>query len=67
MRSRQGHACRSNRRSHGPSDGGRDLTAGDGRDLTAFGGRTPTLHAKIDSAAAADRTVARGAGAGRIP
>lgn len=63
MRSRQGHACRSNRRGnrrgHGRSDGGRDLPA--------FGCRTPTLHAKIDSAAAADRTVARGAGAGRIP
>ncbi|AVV43335.1 hypothetical protein C6376_19760 [Streptomyces sp. P3] len=37
------------------------------RDLTSDGGRTPTLHAKIDSAAAADRTTARGAGAGRIP
>ncbi|CCK30994.1 putative secreted protein [Streptomyces davaonensis JCM 4913] len=30
-------------------------------------GWTPTLHTKIDSAAAADRAVARGAGAGRIP
>ncbi|MDQ0682987.1 hypothetical protein QF032_002031 [Streptomyces achromogenes] len=40
---------------------------GGGRDRTADRGRTPTLHAVIDSAAAADRTVARGAGAGRIP
>ncbi|MFD5012613.1 hypothetical protein [Streptomyces chartreusis] len=30
-------------------------------------GRTPTLHTKIDSAGAADRAVARGAGAGRLP
>ncbi|KUO07065.1 hypothetical protein [Streptomyces sp. DSM 15324] len=30
-------------------------------------GRPPTLHGKIDSAAVADREVARGAGAGRIP
>lgn len=37
------------------------------RDLTACVGRTPTLHGKIDSAAVADREVARGAGAGRIP
>ncbi|MET7652881.1 MULTISPECIES: hypothetical protein [unclassified Streptomyces] len=37
------------------------------RDLTADVGWTPTLHGKIDSAAVADREVARGAGAGRIP
>lgn len=37
------------------------------RDLTADPGRPPTLHGKIDSAAVADREVARGAGAGRIP
>ncbi|WP_340381459.1 hypothetical protein U5640_34375 [Streptomyces sp. SS7] len=37
------------------------------RDLTADAGPTPTLHGKIDSAAVADREVARGAGAGRIP
>lgn len=37
------------------------------RDLTADVGWTPTLHTKIDSAEAADRAVARGAGAGRIP
>lgn len=33
----------------------------------AEAGRTPTLHTKIDSAAAADRQVAPGAGAGRLP
>ncbi|WP_217235750.1 polysaccharide lyase family 1 protein [Streptomyces sp. AC555_RSS877] len=37
------------------------------RDLTADVGWTPTLHTKIDSAEAADREVARGAGAGRTP
>jgi len=37
------------------------------RDLTVEVGRPPTLHAKIDSADAAHRQVARGAGAGRIP
>ncbi|MFF0162376.1 hypothetical protein ACFYRY_33260 [Streptomyces sp. NPDC005263] len=37
------------------------------RDLTPDAGRTPTLHTKIDSAGAADREVARGAGAGRTP
>ncbi|MEU3779430.1 pectate lyase [Streptomyces sp900129855] len=41
--------------------------SGSERDLTADVGWTPTLHQKIDSAAAADREVARGAGAGRIP
>jgi hypothetical protein len=40
---------------------------GSARDLTADAGRPPTLHTKIDSAEAADRQVARGAGAGRIP
>lgn len=46
---------------HGAHDGGGE------RHLTADVGRTPTLHAKIDSAAGADRTVAPGAGAGRNP
>jgi pectate lyase len=41
--------------------------SGGERDLTADAGRTPTLHTKIDSAETADRQVARGAGAGRIP
>ncbi|MDH6449049.1 hypothetical protein M2156_006591 [Streptomyces sp. SAI-149] len=41
--------------------------SGSGRDLTADVGRPPTLHTKIDSAETADRQVARGAGAGRIP
>jgi pectate lyase len=41
--------------------------SGSERDLTADVGWTPTLHTKIDSAEAADRAVARGAGAGRIP
>lgn len=41
--------------------------SGSERDLTADVGRPPTLHTKIDSAEAADRAVARGAGAGRIP
>jgi pectate lyase len=41
--------------------------SGSERDLTADVGWTPTLHTKIDSAAVADREVARGAGAGRIP
>ncbi|GAA3793000.1 pectate lyase [Streptomyces coacervatus] len=41
--------------------------SGSERDLTADVGWTPTLHTKIDSAEAADREVARGAGAGRIP
>jgi pectate lyase len=41
--------------------------SGSERDLTADVGWTPTLHTKIDSAVAADRAVARGAGAGRIP
>ena len=41
--------------------------SGSERDLTADVGWTPTLHAQIDSAAVADREVARGAGAGRIP
>ncbi|MFF4059530.1 hypothetical protein ACFYZ8_28320 [Streptomyces sp. NPDC001668] len=35
--------------------------------LTADVAWTPTLHTKIDSAAVADRQVARGAGAGRMP
>ncbi|WP_166682776.1 hypothetical protein [Streptomyces aquilus] len=42
-------------------------TLGGERDLTAEVGRTPTLHTKIDSADAAHRQVARGAGAGRLP
>ncbi|MEU1012672.1 hypothetical protein [Streptomyces sp. NPDC005890] len=37
------------------------------RDLTAGVGWTPTPHGKTDSAAVADRGVARGAGAGRLP
>ncbi|MGW2519529.1 pectate lyase family protein [Streptomyces sp. NPDC001617] len=41
--------------------------SGSERDLTADVGWTPTLHGKIDSAGAADREVAHGAGAGRIP
>ncbi|MFI6036782.1 polysaccharide lyase family 1 protein [Streptomyces sp. NPDC051315] len=41
--------------------------SGSERDLTADAGWTPTLHTKIDSAGTADREVARGAGAGRIP
>ena len=41
--------------------------SGSERDLTADVGWTPTLRTKIDSAEAADREVARGAGAGRIP
>ncbi|MFJ9149245.1 polysaccharide lyase family 1 protein [Streptomyces sp. NPDC102270] len=41
--------------------------SGSERDLTADVGWTPTLHTKIDSAEAADRQVAHGAGAGRIP
>lgn len=40
---------------------------GSERDLTADVGWTPTLHTKIDSAETADREVAHGAGAGRIP
>ncbi|MDW4907224.1 pectate lyase [Streptomyces sp. ADMS] len=41
--------------------------SGSERDLTADVGWTPTLHTKIDSAETADREVARGAGAGRLP
>ncbi|MFF6917334.1 polysaccharide lyase family 1 protein [Streptomyces sp. NPDC012466] len=41
--------------------------SGSERDLTADVGWTPTLHGRIDSAQVADRAVARGAGAGRIP
>ncbi|MGJ5896470.1 pectate lyase [Streptomyces sp. V2] len=41
--------------------------SGSERDLTADVGWTPTLHTTIDSADAADRAVARGAGAGRHP
>ena len=41
--------------------------SGSERDLTADVGWTPTLHTKIDSAEAADREVAHGAGAGRTP
>jgi pectate lyase len=41
--------------------------SGSERDLTADVGWAPTLHGQIDSAAVADREVARGAGAGRIP
>ncbi|MER7476708.1 polysaccharide lyase family 1 protein [Streptomyces sp. NPDC126510] len=40
--------------------------SGSERDLTADVGWTPALHGRIDSAAAADRAVARGAGAGRV-
>ncbi|RSN95642.1 hypothetical protein DMH26_21270 [Streptomyces sp. WAC 05379] len=43
------------------------VVSGSERDLTADVGWTPTLHSKIDSAEAADRAVARGAGAGRLP
>ncbi|MBB6416766.1 hypothetical protein [Streptomyces sp. AK010] len=41
--------------------------SGSERDLTADVGWTPALHGPIDSARAADRAVARGADAGRIP
>ncbi|MEU6349455.1 pectate lyase [Streptomyces sp. NPDC047072] len=41
--------------------------SGSERDLTEDVGWTPTLHTKIDSAETADREVARGAGAGRLP
>ncbi|MEX1653881.1 pectate lyase [Streptomyces pseudovenezuelae] len=41
--------------------------SGSERDLTADVGWTPTLHTKIDSAETADRQVAHGAGAGRMP
>jgi pectate lyase len=41
--------------------------SGSERDLTADVGWTPTLHGEVDSAAAADRAVRKGAGAGRIP
>ncbi|MET9811420.1 pectate lyase [Streptomyces sp. NPDC006355] len=41
--------------------------SGSERDLTDDVGWTPVLHGPVDSAAAADRAVARGAGAGRIP
>ncbi|MFV0136710.1 polysaccharide lyase family 1 protein [Streptomyces sp. HMX87] len=41
--------------------------SGSERDLSADVGWTPVLHGKVDSAAAADRAVARGAGAGRLP
>ncbi|MFF9026177.1 pectate lyase family protein [Streptomyces iakyrus] len=41
--------------------------SGSERDLTADVGWTPTLHGRIDGAREADRAVARGAGAGRIP
>ncbi|MDT0610678.1 pectate lyase family protein [Streptomyces lancefieldiae] len=40
--------------------------SGSERDLTADVGWTPVLHGTVDSAAAADRAVARGAGAGRL-
>ncbi|MFF9812962.1 polysaccharide lyase family 1 protein [Streptomyces sp. NPDC014006] len=40
--------------------------SGSERDLTADVGWTPALHGPVDSAAVADRAVARGAGAGRI-
>ncbi|GGL83403.1 pectate lyase [Streptomyces fumigatiscleroticus] len=40
--------------------------SGSERDLTADVGWTPALHGTVDSAARADREVARGAGAGRI-
>lgn len=40
--------------------------SGSERDLTADVGWTPALHGTVDSAAKADRDVARGAGAGRI-
>ncbi|WP_030617806.1 hypothetical protein [Streptomyces achromogenes] len=43
-----------------------DYNSGSERDLTADAGRAPVLHGGIDSAAPADRAVARGAGAGRI-
>ncbi|MEV5314198.1 pectate lyase [Streptomyces sp. NPDC052610] len=41
--------------------------SGSERDLTADVGWTPALHGTIDSAAKADRAVAHGAGAGRVP
>jgi pectate lyase len=41
--------------------------SGSERDLTADVGWTPVLHGEIQSAAAADRAVRNGAGAGRIP
>ncbi|MFG2273399.1 hypothetical protein ACWEGX_12425 [Streptomyces chartreusis] len=51
--------------------GGRGLhnayDPGSERGLTAHVGRPPTLHAKIDSVGTADRAVALGAGAGRLP
>ncbi|GAA2277710.1 pectate lyase [Streptomyces atrovirens] len=40
--------------------------SGSERDLTADVGWTPTLHGEVEDAAAADRAVARGAGAGRL-
>jgi pectate lyase len=40
--------------------------SGSERDLTADVGWTPVLHGPVDSAAEADRAVARGAGAGRL-
>ncbi|CAL9617148.1 Pectate lyase [Streptomyces sp. enrichment culture] len=41
--------------------------SGSERDLTADVGWTPALHGTVDSAAKADRAVAHGAGAGRVP
>jgi hypothetical protein len=60
MRTRQVAAA-----AQGGGAGGRDLTVDPDQDPDPDG--TPTLHGKIDSAAQAYRTAARGAGAGRIP
>jgi hypothetical protein len=57
--------CQAAPAAQGGGAGGRDLTAHPNRDPGPDG--TPTLHGKIDSAAQADRTAARGADAGRIP
>ncbi len=51
----------------GAGSGRRSTHGGVDHVTPADGGRTPTLHTKIDSAAAADRQPVRGAGAGRMP
>lgn len=59
------------RATHTPDDDraayGAGTTGGAADDDAHDVGRAPTLHGKIDSAAVADREVARGAGAGRFP